>query len=304
MPVYKVFTWNMQRAQSVSRQDATIRQRFRVLRALVNWADFGFITEPGMDIRNRLDAYSNLPNLNGWYYVLALDDNQNNAAACRPVVYSKHGFTGIPLDHKQYARYQSGADTAHRYPALGFVQIPNDGEGHDKLLLVSFHATSGYNAEGNCQDYFDSFYETRGEGQFARNFPLVWIVGGDFNHRGDRPVYMPQAATHQSNHRLDGFFADQYVTNFEVTLTTGPQTYVDGNNPGEGDLIIVGHGNPHGYVVNGLHLSDHCPVTAEFRIDRRSAAMDVDTANILPQGTKRARKSTGKSTPPTKYPKT
>ena len=51
MPVYKVFTWNMQRAQSVSRprQDAMIMERYRVLKALVDWADFGFITEPGID---------------------------------------------------------------------------------------------------------------------------------------------------------------------------------------------------------------------------------------------------------------
>jgi hypothetical protein len=32
MPVYKVFTWNIQRAQSVSRQGAMIRERYRVLK--------------------------------------------------------------------------------------------------------------------------------------------------------------------------------------------------------------------------------------------------------------------------------
>jgi len=54
MPVYKVFTWNMQPAQSVSRhlQDAMIMERYRVLKALVDWGDFGFITEPGIDIRS------------------------------------------------------------------------------------------------------------------------------------------------------------------------------------------------------------------------------------------------------------
>jgi len=291
MPNYKVFTWNMQRAQSISKKDPTTKERLRVLKALVDWADFGFITEPGIDIRGSLSVYSTLPGgLTGQYYVSALDDNQNDAAACRPVVYSKYGFKDVPDDYRPYVRYQSGADTAHRYPALGFVQIPNDGEGHDKLLLVSFHATSGFNAAGNCQAYFDSFYETSGAGEFARHFPLVWIVGGDFNHRGDRPVYMPPTSTHQSDHRLDGFFADQYVTNFEVTLATGPQTYVNGHNPGEGDLIIVGRGDPHGYVVNRFHLSDHCPVTAEFQIKRRTAAMDVDEANILPPGSTRTRK--------------
>ena len=59
MPVYKVFTWNIQRAQSVSRQGAMIRERYRVLKALVDWADFGFITEPGRDIRNNLNNDEN-----------------------------------------------------------------------------------------------------------------------------------------------------------------------------------------------------------------------------------------------------
>jgi hypothetical protein len=49
----------------------------------------------------------------------------------------------------------------------------DDGQGHDELLLVSFHATSGYNANENCQAYFDSFYDSDYR---QRAIPLLWIV--------------------------------------------------------------------------------------------------------------------------------
>src|SRR4029077_14398558 len=57
MPTFKVFTWNMQRAQSISGNDNTILLRYHVLQSLVNWADFGFITEPGKDIRTNLNNF-------------------------------------------------------------------------------------------------------------------------------------------------------------------------------------------------------------------------------------------------------
>ena len=57
MPTFKVFTWNMQRAQSISGNDNTILLRYQVLQSLVNWADFGFITEPGKDIRTNLNQF-------------------------------------------------------------------------------------------------------------------------------------------------------------------------------------------------------------------------------------------------------
>ena len=87
MPVYNVFTWNMQRGQSLSQNDNTIRERLRVLQNLVNWADFGFITEPGRDIRNNLNNF-NLPGLNRNFCASQMVDNQTYASACRPVIYS------------------------------------------------------------------------------------------------------------------------------------------------------------------------------------------------------------------------
>ena len=175
MPVYKVFTWNMQRAQSVSRprQDAMIMERYRVLKTLVDWADFGFITEPGIDIRNNLNNF-NLPGLNRNFSASQMVDNQTYASACRPVIYSKVAFSRIPPSTASYASYSSGSDEAYRYPAAGMVTLAHhDGQGHNELLLVSFHATSGYNANENCQGYFDSFYDSDYR---QRAIPLLWIV--------------------------------------------------------------------------------------------------------------------------------
>jgi hypothetical protein len=89
MPVYNIFTWNMQRARSISQwnrslahavtqQEKTIRERYRVLQTLVNWADFGFITEPGMDIRQNLNNF-NLPGLNRHFCASVLADNQTSS---------------------------------------------------------------------------------------------------------------------------------------------------------------------------------------------------------------------------------
>jgi hypothetical protein len=62
---------------------------------LVNWADFGFITEPGMDIRQNLNNF-NLPGLNRHFCASVLADNQTDASSCRPVIYSKIPFSRIP----------------------------------------------------------------------------------------------------------------------------------------------------------------------------------------------------------------
>jgi hypothetical protein len=295
MAVYKVFTWNMQRAQSVSRLKKVIRERYRVLEALVNWADFGFITEPGMDIRNNLNNF-NLPGLNRNFCASQLADNQTDASACRPVIYSKVAFSRIPPTTESYISYLSGGDDAYRYPAAGIVTLPGDGQGHKELLLLSFHATSGYNANENCQAYFDSFYQLD---YMERAIPLLWIVGGDFNCNAGRGIYMPATSTHQSDHVLDGFFADQNGTNFQVTQSIAAQTYLL-TNGGEGRLITNTHVDPHGYVVNGHHLSDHCPVWAQLQIERFSGG--VDPANIVTS--KRIRRQSTKYEPPSKRTKT
>jgi hypothetical protein len=159
MPIYKVFTWNMQRGQSVSKKDAVVCERYRVLKALVDWADFGFITEPGQDIRTGLNNFG-LPRLQRNFCASQLADNQADASACRSVVYSKVPFSGFPAATESYASYSSGSDAAFRYPAAAKVTLGRtDGQGNKELLLLSFHATSGFNANENCQGYFDSFYE-------------------------------------------------------------------------------------------------------------------------------------------------
>jgi len=280
MPVYKVFTWNMQRGQSISRQDATIRERYQVLMDLVNWADFGFITEPGKDIRDNLNNFY-LPHLQRHFCASQMFDNQTDASACRPVVYSKTAFSRIPPTTEEYISYLSGADQAYRYPAAGIVTLPqDDGQGNNELLLLSFHATSGYNANENCQAYFDSFYRFDTRKRDSPPIPLLWIVGGDFNCNAGRAIYMPASSTHQSDHILDGFFADQNGTNFQVTQMAAAQTW-NQTNGGPGQFVIHAIVGPRGYVVNGNHLSDHCPVFAQLQIERLPEDVDMDTANIV-----------------------
>jgi hypothetical protein len=172
----------------------------------------------------------------------------------------------------------SREDSAGRFAVAG-------GQGHNELLLVSFHATSGYNANENCQGYFDSFYQLD---YLHKAIPLLWIVGGDFNCKAGRASTCWQPARTKSDHVLDGFFADQNGTNFQVTQSTAAQTYLRTNGK-EGRLITDTYVDPHGYVVNGHHLSDHCPVFAELRIERLSEG--VDTANIV-TGSRTRRKST------------
>jgi hypothetical protein len=65
-----------------------------------------------------------------------------------------------------------------------------------------------------------------------------------------------------------------------VTAVTAAQTY--------GQLITNNLLDPHGFVVNGCHLSDHCPVWAQLQIERFSGG--VDTANIV-TGKRTRRKS-------------
>jgi hypothetical protein len=289
MPVYKVFTWNMQRAQSISRTDATIRERYRVLQTLVNWADVGFITEPGKDIRTGLNNFQ-LPGLNRHFYASQMGDNQTDASACRPVVFSKTPISHPTPDANSYVQYLSGGANASRYPAAGMVDLP---PGSNKLLLVSFHATSGFGADENSRTYFDNFYPRSDRGFRAPHPAMVWIVGGDFNCNAGNGVYMPTTYTHQSSHTLDGFFADQYDTRFVVTDSVAAYTYLNGHTTGEGNLETNVHINPHGYVVNGHHLSDHCPVCAELKIERisvRQDDMNADTALIV-TGTRTRRKS-------------
>jgi len=118
MATFKVFTWNMQRGQSISRNDNTITLRLQILQALVNWADFGFITEPGRDIRTNLNNLQ-LPGLNRNFCASQLPDNQSDGSACRPVVFSKKPFTRFPLQSETYISYLSGADQAYRHCDVG-----------------------------------------------------------------------------------------------------------------------------------------------------------------------------------------
>jgi hypothetical protein len=99
---------------------------------------------------------------------------------------------------------------------------------------------------------------------------------------------MPITSTHQSGHIIDGFFADQNGTNFEVRQISAAQTWT-----GTGQFITNPNVNPRGLVMNGLHLSDHCPVLAQLQIAPVPADRDaVNPANII--ATKRIRRKSTK----------
>jgi hypothetical protein len=99
---------------------------------------------------------------------------------------------------------------------------------------------------------------------------------------------MPGTSTHQSGLIIDGFFADQNGTNFEVKQISASQTWT-----GTGQFITNPNAIPRGLVMNGLHLSDHCPVIAELQIVPVPPDRDaVNPANII--ATKRNRRKSTK----------
>jgi hypothetical protein len=255
--IYNVFTWNMQRGPSQDHSPvATLRSQ--VLAELCNWAHFGFITEPGKDIRDYILLHGINTGYRGWFYMSGNADNQSDSSACRPVVYSR-----VPL-HNEDVDFLSGGADAYRYPAGASLML-NYTEGgvakQQKLMLISFHATSGFNANENCQDLFDRCYDPR-----FLDEPSLWVIGGDFNCNGGNATYMPTSNTHQSGHILDGFFADHFQSSFRVIAAVNAQTYTIANGcPGQ--LVLAGAGAAvQGYVRNGTHLSDHCPVRARLDI--------------------------------------
>jgi hypothetical protein len=63
---------------------------------------------------------------------------------------------------------------------------------------------------------------------------------------------------------------------------------------GAGQFITNPNANPRGLVMNGLHLSDHCPVLAELQIAPVPPDRDaVNPANIV--ATKRIRRKSTKT---------
>jgi hypothetical protein len=219
----------------------------------------------------------------GWWYTSANFDNQSEGSACRPAV-----FSSIPLNYED-VDFMSGGDEAYRYPA-GASLFLNYTEGgvakQQKLMLIAFHATSGYNANVNCNALFDRCYD-----EDFLDSPSVWIVGGDFNCDPGYGPSMPNPDfTHQSGHTLDGFFADQNRSAFCVQEAVPAATYTAANG-GVGQLILEGAGNPHGYVVpelvnpaNNMQISDHCPVRARLRVDVDVRAWKFNPTAVITGG--------------------
>lgn len=262
MSEIKVFTWNMQRSPSLAGNPfatgkaAAAYWRQQVLRSLCLANDVGFITEPGKDIRDKVTVTNTITELadTGKFYRSDLQDNQSDSSACRPVLFIRS--TRLTLSYGVSIHFTSGSEEAMRYPAAVTVRT-QDGV---NVLLVALHATSGFNAGENVNQYLDRCHE---DDQSAR----AVIVGGDFNSSVPG-THMPATITHQSGHIIDGFFAQGLSPSVVCELSGPVETWV-----GNGYLMERGDGK--GFMhrpVNAdpLHLSDHCPVTAAFDVRRES----------------------------------
>jgi hypothetical protein len=262
---FTAFVWNMQRKRSFhppsghespTQQEARRAVR-RALKHLCQTYDVGFITEPGMDLRDIVEqGGAGLPE--GTWIASSLQDNQSNSAACRPLIYVKNGEV-----QPYTVKFKSGQVTAERYPA-GAVWSH---DGHN-VLLVAFHATSGGNGAGNTQgmlDWIDDHVQqvpANRRGQWT-----TWVIGADFN--ASEPKYstaqMPNCATHQSGGTLDGFFAERDDMAMQADRIEISPVESDGDF-----TLVIGDSSTTplaGCYFGTQRVSDHLPVVASFTVD-------------------------------------
>ncbi|MCD9007078.1 endonuclease/exonuclease/phosphatase family protein [Luteimonas sp. XNQY3] len=254
MPNFKAFTWNMQRAECVLQQskDVTLISEFTQRKAALAYLcanyDIGFITEPCLSLRNAIkdpNASDTYPS--GIWIADERTDGQSHSHACRQMIWFKTdpGITkNVPLKTK------SGG-TASRYPAACLCTMLRS-----KVLVVSFHATSGGGGGNNLQDLLDEFEE----GAEKRTFDAC-IVGGDFN-AGDAKFggvarTMAPSATQKKGYVLDGFFAD-VAMHADITVA------IEGIGSVGGGFSFI---KDTGCKYNGVRVSDHCPVAAMVKIE-------------------------------------
>ncbi len=269
MPVYRIFTWNMQRGRSIiaapySSENKVLQAKARrqMIEALCATSHFGFVTEPGSDLRGAVTTPNQtsllLPEGMGYWNSSPLEDNQDDGNACRNLLFSKEILTPVNLN------YTSGGDNAFRYPAAGYYQINGA-----RILLVTLHATSSYTAHANANGLLDAFDESA----FARFYADAVIIGGDMNSNS-RHFSMPGTATHQSDHILDGFVCERYDGE-DIEAVAHIPLIQTSYSAMQRKLVIAdpSHTIPIGYYVresdsgHWARVSDHAPVLAELHVD-------------------------------------
>ncbi|MEM9781605.1 MAG: hypothetical protein AAF899_03920 [Pseudomonadota bacterium] len=276
----RLFTWNLQRRRTIDpakgsnaaeRHAAAVRRD--LLRALCRQSAFGFITEPGLDLR-RAEK--------GGYVISALlpdgnfmgderDDGQSDGHACKAMLFAKRrSFTLIETSAG------SGARLRQRFPAARLFS-----NGSRSMLAAALHATSGRGGLDNAETLITELTAIVEDEKING-----LIVGGDFNahltDEDDRSFFwMPSKPTNQGAGSrgvgIDGFYFFSCGTAASPMLFSAkaPQRYddVDARYGFRVDAEAKG-GKVSGFfhIVPGAgqrarvetKLSDHAPVIIDI----------------------------------------
>lgn len=277
---FKLFTWNMQKGPTVSPSTHTIAKaydeaRHDLLCKLMKDCAFGFITEPGLDLRgavcdNDAGLLGKLPD--GWIYRDARADNQSDTGACRPILFSSSLKAMQLIETPEI----SGKVDAYRYPCAGLF-----GYKGRKLLVVALHSTSGYTGEVNTKKVIADFVQ-----YVDKDGIDGLIVGGDFNASIDDSTrssmyMMPSSPTNQGASSggagIDGFFFyTNSITAKGIEFSADPPRplhVIDKSNyalvcshqaSGTDKAGFFAKASLHNGSDYFYRLSDHAPVVIEF----------------------------------------
>lgn len=286
MPV--LFAWNMQKGCTVTPHTSAVdakydRARLKVLEALMKSTVAGFVTEPGIDLRNALTsndktALGKLPD--GNLYRDTRADNQNDDGACRPLLWST-AESRLAISTSK----TSGRVDAYRYPCAQVITHQKA-----KILLVSLHATSGYSGKFNTKEIIEDFVEFAKQEDYGGV-----IVGGDFNgHMTGTGYAMPSTPTNQgataSGSAIDGFYFfsnkdlkgdDKYIVEFDIKE---PKVFTEMGSTLVFPSDALGARKPGYYVTDDdwgkpaqYRVSDHAPVLINFDLRVIKAPGDSDS---------------------------
>jgi len=175
LPQYKFFTWNLQRSSAGGTSankftQAEIDERKSLLTTLCDWADFGFLTEVGKDIRQYISSGSGKA-LPGHWHLDLREDGQKPDNPCKNAIYSKAAAVSTVVEIETH----SSRIASHRFPAAGIYKI-----GEANVMLVALHATSGGSgaSKANVQAVAKEALEKAG----AMSHVSGLVMGGDFNY--------------------------------------------------------------------------------------------------------------------------
>jgi len=260
--------------------------RSQILECLKADADITFIQESPVDIRDKSQEvdYSEISvSENVWISYAEESDNQVHKSANRPSCFAKFAvqLMEVPPDCPVNGKEDSFrlSVMVRAWTVVGYG------------IFVSLHATSGYGAERNTDEFIEWLCRWVKEKHEGTAFVLI---GADFNHAtsgknydiGDCRVSFnsPKKMTQQSGAGIDGFCC--VVLNPAISVTWWPALRVctgELDAPIETRMVMANRNiqqgvNQRGYLgkvkaghmpgtgqdLNGqdmwIRMSDHCPV--------------------------------------------